>query len=308
MTGTDFAGRLRALPRSGTGKGEAQAEDQTRATNYSEGRNDDSKESVGNSCADCDAGARGSRCCGTVLRRLCGDGHVAVNELVSAVNRALGGCSDDGICDASSCSGQLAECRDDLADCRAQPGGHAFPATGQTTAYGTDSDGDVQAGATLSYSDNGDGTITDNNTGLMWEKKDDSGGIHDKDNSYFWWGGVSGGYLMNGTMVTVFLATLNSKPLYFAGHCDWRIPNKKELESIVDEEQYGPAVSAAFNNGCELGCTVTACSCTASDHYWSSTTQASNPRNAWIVDFSDGSMWQVYKDDNTYVRAVRGGL
>lgn len=58
-----------------------------------------------------------------------------------------------------------------------------FPASGHTTAYGTGSDGDVQAGSTLSYTDNGDGTITDNVTGLMWEKKDDSGGIHDKDNT-----------------------------------------------------------------------------------------------------------------------------
>jgi len=45
---------------------------------------------------------------------------------------------------------------------------------------------DAQAGATLSYTDNGDGTITDNNTRLMWEKKDDSGGIHDQDNGYTW--------------------------------------------------------------------------------------------------------------------------
>jgi hypothetical protein len=41
----------------------------------------------------------------------------------------------------------------------------------------------VRAGAALSYTDNDDGTVTDHNTGLMWEKKDDSGGIHDKDNS-----------------------------------------------------------------------------------------------------------------------------
>jgi hypothetical protein len=46
----------------------------------------------------------------------------------------------------------------------------AFPATGQTTSYAPGDDGDVQAGAPLSYTDNGDGTITDNNTGRMWEK------------------------------------------------------------------------------------------------------------------------------------------
>jgi hypothetical protein len=75
-----------------------------------------------------------------------------------------------------------------------------FPASGQTTAYQADKnddiagavdvpdDGTVQAGATLSYTDNGDGTITDNNTGLMWEKKGDAGGLHDKDNIYAWSG------------------------------------------------------------------------------------------------------------------------
>jgi len=36
--------------------------------------------------------------------------------------------------------------------------------------------------------DNGDGTITNVSTGLVWEKKDDSGGIHDKDNRYVWAG------------------------------------------------------------------------------------------------------------------------
>ena len=49
-------------------------------------------------------------------------------------------------------------------------------------------DGAVQAGAPLSFTDNGDGTITDNNTHLMWEKKGDGGGLHDKDNTYSWSG------------------------------------------------------------------------------------------------------------------------
>ena len=56
-----------------------------------------------------------------------------------------------------------------------------FPASGQTTVFTADkkgvpgaavpADGTVQAGATLSYQDNGDGTITDLNTGLIWEQK-----------------------------------------------------------------------------------------------------------------------------------------
>src|SRR5262245_44504485 len=112
-----------------------------------------------------------AQCCGDCG----GDGAVTVEEIVTAVNRALTSCSDDGICSMTSCPAQLAECQDDLADCRrAQAGGQRFPASGQTTPYGPGSDGDIRAGAALSYTDNGDGTITDHTTGLMWEKKDDS--------------------------------------------------------------------------------------------------------------------------------------
>ncbi len=59
----------------------------------------------------------------------------------------------------------------------------ALKTTGQTTSYGAGSDGALQAGLSKSYTDNGDGTITDNVTGLMWEKKSDDGSIHDKDNT-----------------------------------------------------------------------------------------------------------------------------
>ena len=43
--------------------------------------------------------------------------------------------------------------------------------TGQATSYHAADDGDLRLGAPFRYQDNGDGTITDLNTGLMWEKK-----------------------------------------------------------------------------------------------------------------------------------------
>jgi len=256
-------------------------------------------------------GPRGgaAQCCGDCN----GDNEVTIEEIITAVNRTLEGCLNDGICSLESCAGRLATCQTDLAACLAQPGGQRFPASGQTTAYGPGSDGDVQAGATLSYTDNGDGTVTDNNTGLMWEKKDDAGGIHDKDNGYTW---SESGTLYDGTMVTEFLATLNREPC-FAGHCDWRIPNIKELQSIVDYEipYPGPTVNAAFNTNCVAGCTVNGsggpmCSCTASSDYWSSTTSRGNPFNAWYVNFFYGNVftYEYERSLNGYVRAVRGGL
>ncbi|MGH8013763.1 MAG: hypothetical protein ACREQ4_14820, partial [Candidatus Binataceae bacterium] len=67
-----------------------------------------------------------------------------------------------------------------------------FPATGQTTSYVAGDDGAIRAGAPLRYRDNGDGTITDENTKLMWEKKDQaSGGLHNWDNTYPWEGTCS---------------------------------------------------------------------------------------------------------------------
>ena len=159
-----------------------------------------------------------------------------------------------------------------------------FPATGQTTCWdssgnvipcaGTGQDGDLQKGAPLSYTDNGDGTITDNNTGLMWEKLSMDGSVHDVSNTYTW-----------ANAFAQHVATLNGTS--FAGHTDWRVPNVKELQNIV------PAVSPAFNNNCTSGCTVLTCSCTASSTYWSSTTVAGQarpgdppgPTFAWFVLF-----------------------
>ena len=178
-------------------------------------------------------------------------------------------------------------------------------ATGQTTSYGPGSDGDLQKGAARSFTDNGDGTITDNVTGLMWEKKSDDGSIHDWDNAYTW-GDTSPPYTMNGTMVTTFLASLNGNE-GFAGHTDWRIPNRFELETLVNLGAAAPSTYTAFNADCSQGCTVTTCSCTRSDDYWSSTTTEYFPDLAWLVNFNFGG---VTNDEKTYsyaVRAVRAG-
>ncbi len=203
-----------------------------------------------------------------------------------------------------------AGCGYDASGCASQ----AFPATGQTTAYAANKndgipgpvavadDGTVQAGATLAYTDNGDGTITDLNTGLSWEKKSDDGGLHDQDTLYVWSG--------SGIQETVWdwLDDVNAEGgTGFAGFSDWRIPNVKELESIVDFEVSSPSVSPAFNAGCTPGCTVTTCSCTAPSFYWTSTTVITSPGdNQWFVNFNFGAVNSSI-GGSLRVRAVRGG-
>jgi hypothetical protein len=211
------------------------------------------------------------------------------------------------------------------------PKGTRFPATGQTTVYavGVD-DGAVKAGAALSYTDNNDGTITDNNTKLMWEKKDAAGGLHDRGNLYLWAGrcsttlttlcgtdadcptgesctaGDNDDDLPNGMTIFQWVAQLNEAA--FAGHTDWRVPNLKELQSIVDHQNMNPAVETAFNTNCLPGCTVTSCSCTRSgpSPYWSATTDAADPSEAWLLDFFDGDVNDNLKALSFYARAVRG--
>jgi len=236
-------------------------------------------------------------------------------------------CNDPGsMCGDDVAQGPTEECDDGnvlngdgcSSICMLEPARH-FPATGQTTCWDaagapipscrvcrfvggsllcepSGHDGEIQAGATLAYVDNGDGTITDTNTGLMWEKLSNDGTIHDWDNTYTW-----------DDAFAVKVATLNGGS-GFAGHTDWRVPNYKELESILNLGTYNPAVSAAFNTGWYSGCTVTSCSCTLSADYWSSSSLPVTSYNAWRVNFDiGGSSWDD-KAFNHSVRAVRGGL
>lgn len=162
------------------------------------------------------------------------------------------------------------------------------------TCAGTGQDGELQKGVAVSFTDNGDGTVTDNLTGLMWEKLSDDGSIHDKDNTYTW----SNAFASK-------VATLNSES--FAGYSDWRVPNVRELQTLVNFGTGSLATFSAFNTGCVAACTVTSCSCTKSDNYWSSTTYQYYPSNAWLVYFGNGDTDNGGKTYSGSVRAVRSG-
>ena len=95
-----------------------------------------------------------------------------------------------------------------------------------------------------------------------------------------------------------------------AGHTDWRLPNLKELESIVNLESVAgvnPAISAAFNKNCTSPCSVPTCSCTQPSGYYSSDFFTNNPVNVFAVNFFDGTVFYTNKATFGYVRAVRGG-
>ena len=172
--------------------------------------------------------------------------------------------------------------------------------------------GSLQKGTTRSYTEPStpDGTITDSQTGLMWEKLSRDGTIHDCTNVYTWYAALA-----------TKIAGLNTMKggAGFANHTDWRLPNLKELasnlflpnrfelETLVDLEPGGPSIDPAFNSDCVPGCTVLTCSCTQSAYYWSSTTYQFTPNLAWFVYFLDGSVFSGTKSNFGYVRAVRGG-
>jgi hypothetical protein len=207
----------------------------------------------------------------------------------------------------------IKQCNSDLLKCQANT--QPFPATGQIRCWdnsgaeipcdGTGQDGDIQAGAELSYTDTGL-TIIDNNTKLEWMKLDDNNlgcgsypGSLDKDCEFNW------------DDAFTFVASLNANNHAGGG---WRVPNVKELQSIVNYA-YIQAISDEFKYGCDTGssCQLPDCSCTARGGYWSSTTRRSIINSyAYVVTYNINDA-VVDADQKTasrfrHLRAVRGGL
>lgn len=176
-------------------------------------------------------------------------------------------------------------------------------AGGAIACASTGQDGETQRGLDHNYVDNGDGTITDHATGLMWEKLcfDNTLTICATEqhvfNTFDW----------DGALAKV--AAMNSAN--YAGHNDWRLPNVKELESLHDADTFDPAIDPIFHNAsCTLPCAATTCSCTMSGPYWTSTSESGLPATfAWYVDFLSGAVTWDFKSGPTqrYARAVRGG-
>lgn len=125
--------------------------------------------------------------------------------------------------------------------------------------------------ALAAYIDNGDDTIMDTLTGLMWQKG----------NSQRSW----------------YLSLQYCEELTLGGYTDWRLPNIRELNSIVDYGRLAPAINPIFT-------------CGPQDYFWSSTTVNFSTRNVWVVQFEYGyDRSDFYKGSNNFkVRCVRRGL
>ncbi len=200
------------------------------------------------------------------------------------------------------------------------------PKTGQTTCYvspgvlvacaNTGQDGELQRGVTPPsprFTDNSDGTIIDNMTGLIWLKNANCinsriPGFDDDD--------IGGDGKVTRAHALIFVAGLNNGTMaddtgsIFHTDCgdisnggsaqsDWRLPNRFELESILDLGQVGPCLPSghSFNN-------------VALDYYWSSSFNSyyTSLGTGWTVHFSAGDVetrsWALQP---SHVWPVRGG-
>ncbi len=152
---------------------------------------------------------------------------------------------------------------------------------------GTGQDGEYQRGVTVSprFSDDGNGTVKDNLTGLIWLKNANCFG---KKN---WMAALSdANNLASGS------CGLTDGSV--AGH--WRLPNINEMLSLID---YSHGVSPALPAGQPFSDLPVH----QGAYYWFSTTDAWNLNAAWKVDLSDGDVTPDLKATSWYVWPIRGG-
>jgi len=159
--------------------------------------------------------------------------------------------------------------------------------TGQKSSITPGDDGSLIRGMTWPsprFTDNGDGTITDNMTGLMWLK---NANCFEAKN---WQAALD--------VIADFNLHSSSYGYssYTASYSDWRLPNEKELHSLIDYSQTGPALQQGhpFINVRSGDDGV----------YWSSTSDT-NEHLARYVSMISGKMFADDKSDAKYVWPVR---
>ncbi|MBK9443626.1 MAG: DUF1566 domain-containing protein [Comamonadaceae bacterium] len=140
----------------------------------------------------------------------------------------------------------------------------------------------------IPFTDNGNGTVTDASTSLVWDQC-----------PY----GLTGAACDTGTVFfgdwpTALTKAVEANAASYKGFTDWRVPNKNELMSIVKLDTYTigqPSIDTSAFPG------------TPRDRFWTSTTYASFPSKAWVFSFDDTITGAYSKTNSYYVRLVRSG-
>jgi len=122
------------------------------------------------------------------------------------------------------------------------------------------------------FTNNGNGTITDTDTGLIWQQAE----IASKTN-WEW-------------------ALAYAAGLSLGSNSDWRLPNIKELQSLNDETLVAPSLDTNYFPGA------------TSSRYWSSTSMHGTTNEAWFLDCQYGVTSYADKTTNLLARCVRGGI
>ncbi len=122
------------------------------------------------------------------------------------------------------------------------------------------------------FTDNGNGTITDNYTKLVWQK------------------------VQSSNAMTWEAALIYSTNFSLAGKSDWRLPNIKELQSLNDVSLINPSFNHNYFTAIISG------------DYWSSTSMQNNTAIAWDINTNEGIVSYHDKTASENVLLVRGGL
>lgn len=127
-----------------------------------------------------------------------------------------------------------------------------LPDTGQTSSYtnspGEDSDFLIHPPA---FIDNGNGTVTDTVTGLMWQKAD-------------------------GGEMTIESAQTYCNALALGGYTDWRLPNAHEAFSILNHQNANPSLNTSVFTP------------SLAEYWWSSDRQANDSNKVWATNSGGG--------------------
>jgi hypothetical protein len=180
-----------------------------------------------------------------------------------------------------------------------------LPQTGQTTCFdssgvidcvNTGQNGELQKGVAWPsprFIANADTSISDALTGLIWAP---NGNIMKSKDSSWDIDNVVGDGKVTWQHALDYISKLNSEN--YLGHNDWRLPNRKEIRSLVN---YGQGNTSAWLNtqgfdAAEL------------NFYWASTSAGDFGHSAWMISLGDGSVFEYFKAtyDNC-VWPVRGG-